>query len=207
MTDLRIVDVDPSDRTAFAPYYEVYAAALRHGPAGEFATVWQLEEVRIAMADPDERTFRIGWAGWLDDPELGPRVVATGWTQGSTVDNTDLATVLVCCAPGERGHGYAAQMLAHVEKQARARGRDRLVGEVVWPYAGGADGAARPTSRGLAATATSSPWSTCSAGSRFRSRPSGWTPWPPRRRATTRATSCAPSPGPCPTTWWRAGRR
>ena len=59
---------------------------------------------------------------------------------GSTVDNTDLANVLVCCTPAERGHGYAAEMLAHVEEQARARGRHRLVSEVVWPYEGGADG-------------------------------------------------------------------
>ena len=113
----------------------MYAAALRHGPAGEFSTVWQLDEVRASMADPDERIFRIGWAGWLGD-----RAVATGWMSGSTVDNTDLANVLVCCTPAERGHGYAAEMLAHVEEQARARGRHRLVSEVVWPYDGGADG-------------------------------------------------------------------
>jgi GNAT superfamily N-acetyltransferase len=140
-TNLRIVDVDPSDPAGFEPFHEVYAAALRHGPAGEFSTVWQLDEVRAAMADPDERTFRIGWAGWLAHPDLPPRVVATGWMSGSTVDNTDLANVLVCCTPAERGHGYAAAMLAHVEEQARARGRDRLVSEVAWPYAGGADGA------------------------------------------------------------------
>ena len=141
MSVLRIVDVDPSDPDGFRPFHEVYAAALTHGPVGEFATVWQLDEVRAAMADPDERIFRIGWAGWLDDPDGGPRVVATGWMSGSTVDNTDLANVLVCCAPAEQGHGYAAEMLAHVEEQARARGRDRLVSEVAWPYDGGADGA------------------------------------------------------------------
>ncbi len=133
--NLRIVDVDPVDPAGFAPFHEVYAAALRHGPAGEFSTVWQLDEVRASMADPDERIFRIGWAGWLGD-----RAVATGWMSGSTVDNTDLANVLVCCTPAERGHGYAAEMLAHVEEQARARGRHRLVSEVVWPYDGGADG-------------------------------------------------------------------
>src|SRR4051812_26523829 len=132
---LRIVDVDPTDREAFTPFHRIYEAALRHGPAGEYSTVWQLDEVMAAMADPDERTFRIGWIGWVDD-----RPVATGWTSGSTVDNTDLAQVLVCCAPAERGHGYAAQMLAHVEEQARSRGRSRLVGEVVWPYADGAEG-------------------------------------------------------------------
>ena len=59
---------------------------------------------------------------------------------GSTVDNTDLANVLVCCAPADRGHGYAAAMLAHVEEQARARGRTGWSSEVNWPYAAGADG-------------------------------------------------------------------
>ena len=135
MSELRVVDVDPSDPDGFRPFHEVYTAALRHGPVGEFATVWQLDEVRASMADPDERIFRIGWTGWVDG-----RAVATGWMSGSTVDNTDLANMLVCCSPAERGQGYAAEMLAHVEEQARARGRDRLVSEVVWPYAGGAVG-------------------------------------------------------------------
>ncbi len=133
--NLRIVAVDPSDPDGFAPFHEVYDAALRHGPVGEFATVWKLDEVRASMSDPDERIFRIGWAGWLDG-----RAVATGWMSGSTVDNTDLADMLVCCTPAERGHGYAAEMLTYVEEQARARGRHRLVSEVVWPYDGGAGG-------------------------------------------------------------------
>ena len=67
-------------------------------------------------------------------------MVATGWMQGSTVDNTDLANVLICCAPSYRGHGYAAEMLAHVEEQARDRGRERLVAEVTWPYEAGPTG-------------------------------------------------------------------
>jgi RimJ/RimL family protein N-acetyltransferase len=132
---LHIAAVDPADAAAFAPFHEVYAAASRHGPQGEFATVWQLEEVRVAMADPDPRTFRLGWAG-----SVGGRVVASGWMSGSTVDNTDLVNVLVCCAPADRGHGYAATMLGHVEEQARLRGAYRLVTEVVWPYEAGAEG-------------------------------------------------------------------
>ena len=135
MSSLEIVDVDPSDPESFKPFYEVYAAANRHGPQGEFGTVWQPHEVRVAMEDPDPRTFRVGWTGWIDG-----RVVATGWMQGSTVDNTDLADVLICCAPPDRGHGYAVEMLAHLEEQARARGRARLVGEVHWPYDLGAEG-------------------------------------------------------------------
>ena len=92
------------------------------------------------MADPDERMFRIGWAGWVDNPGGGSRVVATGWMQASTVDNTDLANVLDLLRPADRGHGYAAEMLAHVEDQARARGRERLVAQVNWPYEAGPDG-------------------------------------------------------------------
>jgi len=133
---LEIVPVDPADRAAFASFHEVYAAAHRHGPVGEFATVWQLDEVRIAMSDPDPRTFRLGWTGRVDG-----RVVATGWMSGSTVDNLDLVNVEVCCAPADRGHGYAAEVLAHLEQEATARGRGRLLGEVSWPYGLGADGA------------------------------------------------------------------
>ena len=55
---LRIVGVDPSEPDGFRPFHEVYAAALQHGPAGEFSTVWQLDEVRASMADPDERSGR-----------------------------------------------------------------------------------------------------------------------------------------------------
>jgi GNAT superfamily N-acetyltransferase len=136
---LRIVEVDPSDQDGLETFYEVYAAASRHGAQGEHATIWQPDEVRVAMADPDERRFRTGWAGWVDEP-AGSRVVATGWLEGSTVDNTDMADVLVCCSPPDRGHGHAASMLAHLEREARARGRDRLVAEVRWPYEAGPDG-------------------------------------------------------------------
>jgi RimJ/RimL family protein N-acetyltransferase len=132
---LRITDVDPSDPASFDPFHEVYAAASRHGPQGRYTTVWQPDEVRVAMDNPDERTFRVGWSGYVGD-----RVVVTGWMGGSTVDNTDLVEVLVCCAPADRGRGYATTMLEHVERQARARGRQRLVGEVNWPYAAGAEG-------------------------------------------------------------------
>ena len=65
--------------------------------------------------------------------------------------------MLVCCAPAERGHGYAAEMLAHVEEQARARGRDaagRRGGLAL--RAAGPKGPARPTWRGPAARASSS---------------------------------------------------
>lgn len=136
---LVIEAVDPSEPASFVPFYEVYAAALRHGPQGEFATVWQLEEIRVAMADPDERRFRVGWAG-----RVGSEVVATGWMSGSTVDNTDVVDVLVCCHPDHRGRGYAASLLAHLEASARERGRSRALAEVVWPYGSGAEGAGSP---------------------------------------------------------------
>src|SRR5262245_43667351 len=126
---MRIDPVDPTDAAGFEPYYATYAAASQAGPGGEYATVWQLEEARVAMADPDPRRWRLGWAGWLHD-----EVVATGWLEGSTVDNLDLAHVLVCSHPDHRGHGYAATMLAYVEDEAHARERSRLLAEVVWPY-------------------------------------------------------------------------
>jgi GNAT superfamily N-acetyltransferase len=132
---MNIEPVDATDPVGFEPFYATYAAASKAGPAGEFATIWQLEEVRVAMADPDERRLRIGWVG-----SVGGTVVATGWMEASTVDNTDLANVLVCCHPDHRGQGYAATMLAHVEDEARVRGRSRLVAEIDWPYAAGVGG-------------------------------------------------------------------
>lgn len=139
MSDLRIKPVDPADAAQFRPYYEVYAAALRHGPNAEHSTIWQLEEIRVSMSDPDPRTFRLGWTGTVDGT-----AVATGWVQGSTVDNTDLLEVLVCCAPEHRGRGYARAVLARVEDEARERGRTRLLGEVAWPYPDGPEGAGSP---------------------------------------------------------------
>jgi len=139
VSELQIVAVDPSDPVSFDPFYDVYAAAGRHGAQGEFATVWQRNEVRVAMQDPDPSDFRLGWTGSVDG-----HAVVTGWTHGSTVDNTDILDVAIHCAPDDRGHGYAAAMLAHVEREARERGRIRLVGEVNWPYALGASGSGSP---------------------------------------------------------------
>ena len=136
MSTLEVREVDAHE-PAFDHYHAVYAAAVRHGPPGEFATPWQLEEARSALADPDQRTVRRAWVGLL-----GGRAVATGWLEGSTVDNTGVASVRVTCHPAHRGHGYGAELLAHVEGEARSLGRARLLAEVEWPYAGGADGAA-----------------------------------------------------------------
>jgi GNAT superfamily N-acetyltransferase len=133
---MNIVRVDPADPAGFEAFYAVYAAASKAGPAGDFAAVWQPEEVRVALADPDQRRVRTAWAGWVDGS-----VAATGWLEASTVDNIDLASVLVCCHPDQRGHGHAAAMLEHVEGEARARGRSRLVAEINWPYEAGPEGA------------------------------------------------------------------
>jgi hypothetical protein len=50
----------------------------RAGP-GEYATVWQLEEVGVAMADPDVRRLLVGWTGLVGDD-------AVAWMEGSTVE-------------------------------------------------------------------------------------------------------------------------
>jgi GNAT superfamily N-acetyltransferase len=132
---MRTVRVDPGDAAGFEAFYDVYAAATTAGPAGEFATPYQLEELRVEMADADERRLRRGWAGWVGD-----EVVAGAWLEGSNVDNTDLATVLICCHPDHRGHGYAVELLAHVEDEARALGRSRLLSDMSWAHAAGTSG-------------------------------------------------------------------
>ena len=133
-TPLEIVEVDPPEPAVFDPFHAVYAEATRAGE-GDYATVWSHDEVRVSMQDEDESRFRAGWAGRVDG-----RVVASGWLEGSTVDNTDLADLHVCSAPAERGHGYAAAMLGHVEAHALSRGRRRLVGHLAWPYPAGPEG-------------------------------------------------------------------
>jgi len=132
---MKILPLNPHDPVSFEAYYATYAAASLAGSASEYATIWQLEEARVAMAVANERRFRLGWSGLVDGS-----VVATGSLEGSTVDNTDLATVLVCCHPDHRGRGHAAAMLAHLEAEARDRGRSRLLAEVDWPYADGVGG-------------------------------------------------------------------
>jgi GNAT superfamily N-acetyltransferase len=136
MTDLEIRLVDPADADGFASFHAVYAAASVAGPAGEFATPYQLDELRVAMSDPDERRLRLGWVGLVGD-----QTVVSASLEASTVDNTDLATVQVFCHPDHRGHGYAAALLTHVEDEARARGMTRLVTEMNWAYAAGPTGA------------------------------------------------------------------
>jgi RimJ/RimL family protein N-acetyltransferase len=133
-TPLEIVEVDPAEPEVFGPFHAVYAEATREGQ-GDFATVWSRDEIRVSMQEDDGHTVRRGWAGRVDG-----RVVATGWVHASTTENTDLADVHVCCAPSDRGHGYAASMLARVEAWARDDGRSRLVGELAWPYPAGAEG-------------------------------------------------------------------
>ena len=132
---MNIEPVDPGDPAGLEAFYAVYAAASRAGPAGGLATIWQLEEVRVAMVDPDRRRLRLAWAGWE-----GGSVVATGWMEASTVDNTDLAMVLVCADPDHRGHGHATAMLDHVEDEARALGRSRLIADITWAYSAGTSG-------------------------------------------------------------------
>ena len=188
----------------FAPFHEVYAAALAARPGRRVRRpCGSSTRSGSSMADPDERIFRIGWAG------LGGR--------SRRCDRLDVGVDRRQHRPGQRarllhpgrpGHGYAAD-------DARPR---RGAGPGAGPGPAGGRGrlALRPAGRGRglarprvgrAARASSSRLVDVQRRLPCRSRPTGSTRWRPRRPATTRATSCARSPARCPTTWSRAGRR
>ena len=63
-------------RRCSTPFHDVYAAALRHGPQGEFSTrVAARRGPRRDGRIPTSGSFRIGWSGW----STADRAVATGW--------------------------------------------------------------------------------------------------------------------------------
>lgn len=128
MSGLEIVPVAPDEPT-FAAYNAVYQPAMVHGPVGELTSPWRPEELLQQLRDANPRKLRRGWVGSLDG-----QPVASGWLDGSTVDNTDVADVVVCVHPDARRRGHGAVMLDHVEARARALGRSRLVAQADWLY-------------------------------------------------------------------------
>ena len=85
-----------STRPAFAPFHDVYAAALRHGPAGRVRDACgSSRRSGPRMADPDERIFRIGWAGWSSGRAPWP---PAGCRRRPSTTPT-CANVLVCTRP------------------------------------------------------------------------------------------------------------
>lgn len=126
MSSLDIGPVDPFDDAALAAWHHVYDLAERFGNE-DVATVWQLEEVRVPLQEPDSRAFVGAWSG-----RLAGEVVAAGWMRLPLVDNLGLAELAVHVLPDRRRRGFGRAMAEQLEREARDRGRTILAGEVRW---------------------------------------------------------------------------
>lgn len=138
MSDLTIEPVDPYDDAAVSAWHEAYSEADHFGHE-DFATAWQLEEVRVMLQDAGTRVATRAWSG-LE----GGRVVVTGHLRLPLKDNLERAEVGVHVPPAERRRGLGRKMTARLEQEARAVGRSVLGADVRWDVAGGADGTGRP---------------------------------------------------------------
>ncbi|NPC97484.1 GNAT family N-acetyltransferase [Nocardioides sp. zg-DK7169] len=132
---LEIVAVDPHDEQALTAWYDAYAEAERHG-RGRTATVWQLRELQVMLAEPSIRRRSTAWAGRVDG-----RTVAAGWVQLPLLDNLERAELSVQVVPAARRRGHGTAMLAHLEQVAREEGRTVLGAEATYDYDAGPDGA------------------------------------------------------------------
>jgi RimJ/RimL family protein N-acetyltransferase len=121
-----VVRVDPHD-ALFDAWHATYAEATGHRD-GVWATSWQLEELRVSVADSPgalTETYAV---------TAGGRVLATGWMRAPSLDNLSTAEVEVTTAVGERGRGHASVVLARLEERARELGRTTLIAEIAWAH-------------------------------------------------------------------------
>ncbi|MBS2939295.1 GNAT family N-acetyltransferase [Nocardioides sp. J2M5] len=144
---LEVRELDVHDDAAFDAWHAVYAAAERHD-LGDFATVWQVEELRVAMQATASHSWSGGWAGHLDG-----EVVAAGWMRVPLLDNVELAEVAVHVLPHVRRRGVGSAVIDVLESAAADRGRRVLNGLCGWaasagPSGDGASGPAFARSRG-----------------------------------------------------------
>lgn len=137
MNHLTIAEVDPFDPAAFDAFYDVYLAAEQ--AAGDIASPWMREEVRISLQEQGTRRWLGAFAGSVDG-----RVVAVGQLSTPLLDNLESAAVSVHVAPELRRRGLGSAMLARVEREARERGRRVIDAEASWCYPAGPEGAGEP---------------------------------------------------------------
>lgn len=135
---IEIDEVDVHDDAVLTEWYDVSAAALREG-LGDLSTVWTLAELRVSVREPSRSREMHLYTGRVD----GTVVVAGGLVL-PLLDNLDSATVTAEVRPGHWRRGHGTAMLAHVEAEARRRGRVLLDHTIDWPDAHGADGAGWP---------------------------------------------------------------
>jgi len=132
---IEILPLDPADDAAFGAWHRAYAVAETH-ELGAAATPWQLEELRALLRDTGSSSWSGGWSAVLDGETVG-----AGWMRTPLLDNLELAELAVHVLPDHRRRGIGTALLAHVEAEARARGRRVLTGLPSWAWDAGSDGA------------------------------------------------------------------
>ena len=138
MSETRIEAVDPHDDEAVAAWHHVYATAECY-ESEDFATAWQLEEMRVMLQDAGSRVAFRAWSGLQDG-----RCVATGFLRVPLQSNLERAEMAVHVLPEERRRGLGSVMAAHLEHEVRALGRSVIGADVQWDAAGGSGGDGRP---------------------------------------------------------------
>lgn len=118
--------IDPGDERALREWWEVSHAAhaeRRH----DFYPPWETSRVALPRTS-DDWTLTLTLAR---DAAGGP--VGSGFLQLPLSDNTHLAHLEVCVAPGHRRRGVGSAVLADLERRAAEAGRGRLLGSAPGP--------------------------------------------------------------------------
>ncbi len=132
-------ELDPFDAAAFEAWHRAYLRA--QATLGDAATPWQLEELRALLQHGGTASWAGGWSAVRDGATVG-----AGFLRTPLLDNRELAEVDVHVDPDHQRSGIGTVLLAHLEDQARRRGRTVLTGLVGWRWEHGplGDGAAGP---------------------------------------------------------------
>jgi GNAT superfamily N-acetyltransferase len=129
-----IEQIDPFNDPVLAAWHATVRAADVLGRE-EFATPWQLDEVRVAHRAPQQDEVKVLFAG-ID----GPEVVVAGELHASLIDTPDQADLQVFTHPDHLRQGHGSAMLEHLERVAAGLGRSVLNIEAAWPYDAAPDG-------------------------------------------------------------------
>ncbi|GGO90050.1 GNAT family N-acetyltransferase [Nocardioides phosphati] len=141
MSSVLITPVDPASASFDADlqrWYDVYLAVTLDGRPGD-AAPWPLPEVRDFVSTPTG--FR--WCGaWLATRE--GEAVGAGLLDLPLSSNRTMANVSVLVLPAARRTGVGSALLEVLEREAAARGRTLVLGEVEFGIDVPDEGAAEP---------------------------------------------------------------
>ena len=127
---VEIRELDPFDSDAFDAWHRAYLRA--QSALGDAATPWMLEELRAVMQQGGSSAWSGGWSAVEDGETVG-----AGFMRTPLRDNLELAELDVHVDPDRQGSGIGSALLAHLESEARRRGRTVLTGLVGWSWDAG----------------------------------------------------------------------